>query len=75
MSTPPQTAKSRSPDSMAKQALITESRDDEHAPSTVYAPPRKSKKLAILPAMMFDIPPGRESSLISGSIPTISFSN
>ena len=66
MSTPPASARFRSPFARPVAPVATARRDDEQAPSIVYPPARKSKKLQIRPAMVLESPPDRESSLIEG---------
>src|SRR5947209_3922633 len=66
-STPPATATSTSDSSSDRQALMTDSSDDEQAPSTVYPPPRRSKWLQIRPAIVFDSAPARVSSSTGGN--------
>src|SRR5579863_5099265 len=65
-STPPTTAASVNSSLSEPHAVITASRDDEHAPSTVKHPPLKSNWLQIRPAMVLDKPPARVSSSTGG---------
>src|SRR3954470_4119851 len=63
-STPPARATSTSPSRSDLHPVTTDSSDEEHAPSTVYPPPLRSKWLQIRPAIVLDRPPARVSSSI-----------
>src|SRR3990172_9694367 len=64
ISTPPASARSRVQFEKPVAAVATAMRDEEQAPSTVYPPPCRSRKLQILPAMVLERFPARVSSVI-----------